>query len=243
MSYSRVKKALIIAAGRGVRMNEHSKETPKCLLKIGNSTIVEAILHILQKGGIEEVIIVTGYKEEIIRKYLGNGEKYRLRLRFAFNKNWQKKNGISVLAARHYFKKGEHFLLMMSDHLFDDSIFHSMIKAPLEDGEVLLAVDRDAQGVFDIDDAMKVVLEKTIIRDIGKELKNYNGVDCGLFKCTPALFDALEQTSVGGDCSLSDGCRQLILDGNFKGLDIKDAFWLDIDTPQALMFATKKNKS
>ena len=236
----RVKKALIIAAGRGMRMNEHSKEIPKCLVNIGNTTIIGAILQSLQKAGIEEVVIVTGYKEESIRNSLGNGGELGLRLTYAFNANWQKKNGVSVMTARDFFQKDEHFLLMMSDHLFEGAMLYALIDAPLDDGEVLLAVDRNYQGIFDIDDAMKVVLEKTLIRNIGKELKNYNGIDCGLFKCTPALFDALEKSAIDGDCSLSDGCRQLIAEQKFKGLAIKDTFWIDIDTPQALEFAKKK---
>ncbi len=236
---TKVTKALIIAAGRGMRMNEHTEEIPKCLIRFGETTIIGAILDSLQRVGIKEVVIVTGYKENLLRSTLGRGDDFGLQITYVLNKDWHKKNGVSVLAARDSFASDEPFLLMMSDHIFSDSMLTELLAANLHSGEVLLAVDQNHDKIFDIDDAMKVVVEGDIIRNIGKELKSYNGIDCGLFKCTPALFDALEQSLVDGDCSLSDGCKVLIREEKFRALVLKKAHWIDIDTPQAFEYAHK----
>lgn len=233
-------RALIIAAGRGIRLNEHSQEIPKCLISVGERGIIETILLTLKRAGIEEVVIVTGYKSEVIEARLGEGKQLGLRLRYVFNPAWQKRNGVSVYAARKCFAQDEHFLLMMSDHLFSPDMLAKLMAAPLSIGEIALAVDPNISAIFDIEDATKVVYEGEHVRNIGKTLATYNGIDCGLFKCTTGLFDALAAAMLEGDCSLSDGCIQLIAAGKMKSVEIGEAFWIDIDTPEALAFAMEK---
>lgn len=235
-----INRALIIAAGRGIRLNSHSQEIPKCLISVGERSIIEIILATLQRAGIEEVIIVTGYKREIIEQRLGDGSRLGLRLAYVFNESWQKKNGVSVYTARQAFAPQEQFLLMMSDHLFAPEMLATLMSAPLGKGEIALAVDSHIDSIFDIDDATKVCYEGAAIKQIGKTLPIYNGIDCGLFKCTTALFDALAAAMVDGDCSLSDGCGQLIKVEKMKAADIGQAFWIDIDTPEALAYAIRK---
>ncbi|MCL4704398.1 phosphocholine cytidylyltransferase family protein [bacterium] len=237
-----VTRALIIAAGRGIRLNEHSQEIPKCLISVGEHSIIETILTTLQRAGIQEVVIVTGYKKEVIEQRLGEGSQLGLKLRYVNNPDWHKKNGVSVYAARHYFAAHEQFLLMMSDHLFAPELLHTLMQEPIAAGEIALAVDRKVNSIFDIDDAMKVMFDGSHITNIGKMLREYNGIDCGLFKCTSGLFEALAAAMRKGDCSLSDGCTQLIAAGKMRGVDIGAAFWIDIDTPEALAFAIEKLK-
>jgi choline kinase len=235
-----ITRALIIAAGRGIRLNEHSQEIPKSLITVGNRSIIETILATLQRAGIEEVVIVTGYRSEVMMHRLGDGSRFGLRLRYVYNPDWQKKNGVSVYAASDCFSDDEQFLLMMSDHLFSPDMLAALMASPINRGEIALAVDRKVASIFDIDDAMKVVFDGTYIREIGKTLDNYSGIDCGLFKCTTALFDALAEAMVDGDCSLSDGCKKLIAANKMRGVDIGNAFWIDIDTPEALAYAINK---
>ena len=65
-------------------------------------------------------------------------------------------------------------------------------------------------------------------------LRNYNALDTGMFLCSEALFGWLEKAAVNGNCSLSDGLRLMAAEGKFKGSDIGDAHWQDVDTPAAL---------
>ncbi len=207
---------------------------------MGERSIVETILLTLARAGIAEVVIVTGYKHEVIEQRLGDGQRLGLRLRYVFNPDWQKRNGVSVYSARACFAPNEQFLLMMSDHLFSPDMLTKLMAAPIAAGEIALAVDPKVSAIFDIDDAMKVVYEGEHIRNIGKTLTSYNGIDCGLFKCTTGLFDALAAAMIDGDCSLSDGCSQLIANGKMKSVEIGEAFWIDIDTPEALAFAMER---
>ena len=92
-------------------------------------------------------------------------------------------------------------------------------------------------GVFDLDDATKVRRDGNHIVDIGKEIDKYDALDTGMFLCSPALFDRLQSAVKDGNCSLSDGMRQLAQDRCLRALDIGEAGWQDLDTPEALAHA------
>jgi len=102
---------------------------------------------------------------------------------------------------------------------------------------VALAVDYDVRRVFDLDDATKVQVDEGLIRQIGKQLPRYNGIDCGLFACSPAVYDALGESMVDGDCSISDGMTVLARRGALLALDVAGREWQDVDTPEMLVQA------
>ena len=72
---------VILAAGRGTRMG--NIEVPKCLLKIGNITLIDHQLSCLKKLGIDDVLVVTGFHHDMIRDHLGSGVEY------IFNENFE----------------------------------------------------------------------------------------------------------------------------------------------------------
>ena len=102
---------------------------------------------------------------------------------------------------------------------------------------MILAVDPNIDRVFDLDDATKVLRNGDRIVDIGKEIAHYDALDTGMFLCSPTLFDRLELAAKEGNCSLSDGMRQLIAEGRLRALEIGEGQWQDLDTPEALAHA------
>ena len=85
-------------------------------------------------------------------------------------------------------------------------------------------------------------MTKVQVRDgrivaIGKTIPAYNAFDTGIFRCTPALFAGLEESSRRGDCSLSGGIRVLAETQNALALDSDGRFWIDIDDERALALA------
>jgi 1L-myo-inositol 1-phosphate cytidylyltransferase len=71
-----------------------------------------------------------------------------------------------------------------------------------------------------------------LIVRIGKELDDYNALDTGLFLITPALIEALDTVDGPGGCSLSQGVAALAAAGRMKAVDVGDATWIDVDTPE-----------
>jgi len=151
------------------------------------------------------------------------------------NLEYQKANGVSALAAK--TELNQPFLLLMSDHIFEPKTARGLLRQPLADDEVILAVDSKIDRVFDLDDATKVQRKGNYIVGIGKDLLRYDALDTGMFLCSPALFDRLEAARKNGDCSLSDGMRRLAQDWKLRAFDIDDGHWQDVDSPQALAHA------
>ena len=146
-----------------------------------------------------------------------------------------RQNGVSVLKARDEIQ--DNFLLLMADHVFDPETARVLMKQPLGASEAILAVDPNIDRVFDLEDATKVRREGNLIVDIGKEIANYDALDTGMFLCSPVLFDRLESATRDGNCSLSDGMRQLARERSLRALEIGEAHWQDVDTPEALAHA------
>lgn len=221
-------KALIIAAGRGIRLEAITKSEPKSLIQLLGLSLIDRVILTARQARIDDFVIVIGYLGEKIKERLGNGSNYGVRITYIENKEWHRGNGVSVLRAKELLK--EKFVLLMSDHIFDAKILSELRETRLQDDECVLVVDRTPKEYIDLDDATKVKIEKEHLQDIGKKIKDYNCVDCGIFLLSPSIFEALEESIEAGDETLSGGIRVLARKRRIKPFDVKNNFWIDIDT-------------
>lgn len=229
-------RCLIIAAGRGSRLAHLYPLKP--LIPVAGTALLERIMAGAAAAGIHEFVVVSGYRSEEIKRFVAEvAGKRKLSATVIFNPDWEKENGFSVLAARQALQS--EFVLLMADHLFDGRILGALLAAPLGDGQVMLAVDRRTADHphIDLDDVTKVNARAGRIVDIGKKIPAYNAFDTGIFRCTPALFAALEESVRRGDFSLSGGMRVLAEKRNALVLDSGDRFWIDVDDERALKLA------
>lgn len=232
-------KAVIIAAGCGSRLKSIHKDIPKTLIKINKERLIDSIIGKIKNAGINEIIIITGYKSEMLKSALSDYNNGGLKLIFAYNPDWEKENGISVLCAKEYIPEDEQFILLMSDHIFDQEILTQIVETEIKKEEALLALDFKIGKIPDLDDGMKIHCTKTdetiySIQRFGKKLNSYNAIDCGIFKFNYNFFSALDESISKGKCSLSYACNILSDKNKMKGLDIKESLWLDVDTPEIL---------
>jgi choline kinase len=159
---------------------------------------------------------------------------------FIENRDWQKQNGISLLVAAGHV--GARFLLTMSDHLFDRAIIGRLLDS-FDPGFLNIAMDRKLGSIFDLEDAMKIRTRGDRVIGIGKNLEDYDAIDIGLFVCPVEIFGYLERAksdSCRNDCSLADGIRLMAADDKVRGIDIGNAWWQDVDTPEMLQHAEKQ---
>ena len=133
------------------------------------------------------------------------------------------------------------FFLAMGDHLFESSILDQLL-AQADLSRLNLAIDKKIASIFDLDDAMKVQTQGNLIAAIGKKLENYNAIDTGIFLCPEILFEYLRRALKDNDCSLADGVRLMAEDRNALAVDIGNAWWQDVDTPQMLARAEQEAK-
>src|SRR5271165_3326781 len=230
-----VNECLILAAGNGSRIASVSGGAPKPLVPLHGAPLLEHVMMSAQEAGINRFVIVTGYRADLIRRWFSARPVDGISVTLVENPDYHKANGVSALAAKEELHKP--FLLLMADHIFEPKTAKALLQQELEDDEVILAVDSKVDRVFDLDDATKVRRDGNCIIEIGKELAGYDALDTGMFLCSPALFTRLEGAKKNGDCSLSDGMRQLGREHKLRAFDIGDAHWHDVDSPEALAHA------
>jgi 1L-myo-inositol 1-phosphate cytidylyltransferase len=230
-----VDQCLILAAGNGSRIASLSGGVPKPLVPLCGVPLLEHVILSSEQAGINRFVIVVGYRADLIRRWFAARSFGRISVTWIENLDYHKANGVSALAAKE--KLHDPFLLLMSDHLFEPKTAKALLHEPLSDDEVILAVDYKIDRVFDLDDATKVQCNGNQIVGIGKDLACYNALDTGMFLCSPTLFHRLESAKKNGNCSLSDGMRQLGGEQKLRAFDIGDAHWQDVDTPEALAYA------
>ena len=229
---SAITQCLILAAGNGSRIAPVAGGGPKPLVPLCGVPLLEHVMTSSREAGIERFVIVAGYRADLIRRWLSHRTIAGVSATLIENPEYHKANGISALAAKAEFNQP--FLLLMSDHIFETKTAQALMRQPLAEDEVILAVDTKLDRIFDLDDATKVRCDGNHVVEIGKHLSRYNALDTGMFLCSPALFSCLESAKKNGDCSLSDGMRRLAQQRKLRAFDIGGGHWQDVDSPQAL---------
>ncbi len=224
-------KCLIVAAGQGTRLRGKAELKP--LLPIRGVPLIERVIANAQVAGIDSFVIVTGYRAEELQTRLQLvGSRLNTRITAVYNPEWSRANGLSVFAARQYLD--EPFLLCMCDHLMDPDIVRQMIAARQEAATVMLGVDFNIDNPLnDIEDVTRVKCDGDRLLHIGKVIQDFNCFDTGIFRCTPVMFDALAESQVRGDDSISGAMNVLAEWGKARVFDIGDRLWVDVDDPVA----------
>jgi len=226
-------KCLILAGGQGLRLK--AKWNSKPLIPLLGMPLIERVILTANKAGLTDFYVVIGYNREKVKEHLEKFSKARnISITYIINDAWKRENGISVLKAKNFIE--ENFILLMCDHIFDESILIKLIDQKIANDEIMLAVDykiKDNKFV-DVGDATKVNVQNNNIESIGKNIKEYNAYDTGIFICSPAIFNAIEESSNKRDSSLSGGIRVLARKKKAKTFDIKNSYWIDVDVEDML---------
>jgi len=231
-------KCLIIAAGKGSRLSPKGNTKP--LIRLLGVPLVERVVRSVVQAGVDDFYVVSGYNGDQLRPFLdAMAHRCRIRISHLINDAWEQGNGLSVLRGKECLS--DPFLLVMADHLFDPSIVRDLTKCPPRAGEITLAIDRKTSNpIINLEDVTRVECKNGKVSNIGKGLSEFDAFDTGIFLCTPALFEALEQNiAQNGDTSLSGGVRHMAIQGKVNCFEIGGRFWLDLDDPADFSQAEK----
>jgi choline kinase/phosphatidylglycerophosphate synthase len=231
--------ALILAAGLGSRLHLQTK-TPKPLTRVLGLTLAERVVCTLLDAGIRRFLVTLGHEAETVRGHFSDIARRRgVTIDFIEAKGWKRGNGAGALAAKGHTGEAPFFLVMI-DHLFDPKIARALADDPPAPGEMRLAVDRDKDGIFDLDDVTRVKIGDGRIKEIDKTLDDWDAGDTGIMLCTSGLYEGLERAAASNKHGLSDGLGELAGEGRAKTVDVTGLPWLDVDTPEALREAERR---
>lgn len=210
-------KAVILAAGCAKRMGGE----PKPLIKLFGLPIIE---HTIRKLKGYEIIVVYHKKE--IADYIK--EKFP-DIKLVYNNQPDKENGWSLYLARDFIN--DDFILLMADHFYGEKFFNFVRKK-----ETTVFVSKHCSDAVE---ATKVKVSGNKVVDIGKELKEYDYFDTGLFYCKREIFDFIEKLKEKKEgIKLAEVIKEMAKEGKVS-YEVVDDYWIDIDTREELKKAEK----
>jgi choline kinase len=171
-------KALILAAGVGRRLKPITDRIPKTLIRIRDRPIIDHILSSIKKCNIKDVLIVTGYRDEMIRDYVGSGSKWGLNVNYCHNEKYRVTENIYSVMLAEKELLGEGFILINADDLFSPTIISRMMK---KRGNIVIAVD--GEGTLGSEE-VKVTVNNGKITSVTKKMDPSQafGEDIGITK-------------------------------------------------------------
>ncbi len=222
-------KAIILAAGASKRLGKLTENLPKCLLPLGDRTIIEHQTGNLRSCGITDIIVVTGFCEELLRQRCGTSFRYVRNPVFATT------NSIySLWLARE--EAQEDFVVLNSDVVFHQGILTKLLNAPYADA---LAVSfHDRMG----DEEMKVRVQDEKICDISKDMapEEAQGENVGIVKFSArgsrVLFNKIEELVGNGivNAWLPLAFQKICSYHTLYAVSTEGLPWIEIDFPEDL---------
>ena len=248
-------KAIIVAAGPGIRLLPFTENKPKCMLEVGGKTILQRNLEVLKENGITDIVIVKGHKSDAINYP---------NIKYYYNPNYLENN---ILTSLFYAEKEmrDGFIFSYSDILYSASVLRKLLQSK-EDMSLVIDVDwaqrYKGRTLHPIDEAELVVVEDGKVVKISKFMnpaiaygefiglakftrkgvemliRNYKRIRankwCG-FKAHHRFQDAVSIDKA----YLTDMLQELINRGYpIHSVDINGG-WLEIDTSQDLQIARR----
>ncbi|CAI5722630.1 unnamed protein product [Hyaloperonospora brassicae] len=231
-----VQQVLLTAASSTMCLD--GSHTPKCLLVLGEYTLLEHILAQLFVAGIQRVVVIVSYYGDEIMAHVKESFLYaKLQIEFLnLGQATSYGHARTLLSARNLFTQP--FLIHTADHVFDRAIISRVARFDLDDCVACVLVDTNKNVVKGLPfTAGKVLLDSSngTIREIGRGLKHFDAIDAGLFLATTKLFAALEMLAYEKPLfSLAEALNVLRPTYGLKYVETNGDAWLSVETQAQL---------
>lgn len=233
MPESTIRRAVVLAAGRGTRMGEATAEAPKPMLMVQGRPMLEHVLENLAGAGVERFLLVVGYRREVIEAYF---RKWRLPVEFAVQKAPDGTGSAARLARE--FTADEPFLLTFGDILCGADAYRRCMGVMREHPATAAVM-----GVRWVDDPWRgaAVYEEQgrILRVIekpppGSSTTHWNSA--GLYAFKPVVYDYLERLELSprGEYELTSALEMMLAGGLELRIAPVEGAWRDVGTPDDL---------
>jgi len=227
-------KAVVLVAGKGTRMEPLTSDCPKVMLQVANKPILEHILNSAIQAGIEGFVFITGYLEQQIREYFGDGSKWGVSIDYV-----QQKEQLGTANAIGYAKGHveEAFLVLNGDMLIGQEDLKALISRTEEAVICVKEVENPSDfGVLEVEN-------NKVVRIIEKP-KNppTNLANAGVYLFRESIFDFIDRTqaSVRKEFEITDSIQMLIDSGAAVGYSPLEGRWIDIGYPWDLLKANER---
>jgi len=214
-----------------VRLNGTAGELPKCLVKVGNLTLIEHQIQALKSAGIDEIVIVIGHGAERVRQTCGPDCVY------VENREYASTNSMfSLWLARDFLPDG--FVVLNADVLFHPQILIDLLSSSCEDALLVAYCDEQTPPLGE--EEMKVCVREGRVEDISKSIdpRKAEGENVGIVKFGPSGARALVRHM---DALIANGARrdwaprafrELARERPLHAISTQGHPWIEIDFPE-----------
>ncbi len=222
--------AVILSAGEGTRMRPLTYTRPKVMLPIANKPILQHLIENLARAGVDEIVLVVGYKEETVRKYFGD-EFNGVKIRYVRQKK-QLGTAHALLSAEHVLE--DRFLMLNGDAIVFEDDLKKLVKE--ESGIAVFEVPNPQDfGVVEVVDGnVSRIIEKP-------EKPKSRLINAGVYAFTKEIMDYVRNTpiSVRGEYEVTDSITMAVSNGfEFKAVEIER--WIDVGYPWDMLKANEE---
>jgi len=229
-----IKKAVLLAAGRGTRMRDLTEALPKPMLEVRGKPVLQHIVEGLRDNGLTSLLIVVGWRGEVVKEFFGDGSKLSVKIDYE-TQTVQDGTG-RVVALAQNFVGADPFLLSYGDILIAPENYRR-IRDALAGAEAVISVKRSD----DVSQGGAVFLnDKFELTDLREKPKPgeptspwYNA---GVYAFQRSIFDYIAklEPSPRGEYELTDAIRNLALGGKkVQAIEIAGD-WADVRDPEIL---------
>ena len=218
-------KAVVMAAGKGVRLMPLTDETPKVLITVAGKPFLYYVLKTLEKAGITDIALIVGYKKEQFPAFL---ETYGFSAKL-IEQTEQLGTGHAILQAEEFCGE-DNFIALGGDNVWGAEDIKAMINDDLFCAVSGIEVEHPEQyGVL--------VTEGDTLKEIQEKPSEPAGnlINTGLYKFTYDIFEALKRigTSARGEYELTDAVTLLARQGKVKVAI--SGLWLDLGKKEDIL--------
>lgn len=228
-----VKKAVLLAAGKGTRMKELTNELPKPMLEVRGKPILLHIVEGLKAAGVTDFCIIVGYRADVVRDFFGDGSKFGIRVCYA-TQVVQDGTGRVVELAKD-FAGDDAFILSYGDILIDPANYTRLTDLDSADGIVTVkhnAGEIAKGGCVVVNDRFE--LTDLIEKPAGPAPSPW--YNAGVYAFRPSIFNftARLKLSPRGEYELTDAIRDLAKSGRVVKVIELSGDWADVRDPEVL---------
>jgi len=229
-------KGIILVGGFGTRLRPLTTNIPKPIMPIVNKPFLTYQIELLKMYGVKEIILAIGHLSELIKKTLGDGSEYGVKLIYSPEKQPMGTGGAVKLASKHL--KGDGAFVLNGDVLTDINLGKMLDYHKEKGAKATIALVPVADpSKFGLVETLKTGEIKAFVEKPGVNEITTNMINAGAYYFEPEVFDMIPD---GVNYSLERGLYPEFLQKKvpFFAYNSND-YWTDIGMPEKFMEANK----
>lgn len=219
-------KAVILAAGEGMRLRPLTTSEPKVMIPIANRPVLEYVVDALVQNDVHDIVMVVGYRKERIMSHFEDGRKFGAKIEYVVQEK-QLGNGHALACARD--RVSGDFLVLAGDNIVDARAVGDLLRSATCPSALVVESENPSKyGVVTIEKgAIRGVVEKPV--DLVSNI-----ILTGLFCVKDSIFSVIDECIASGEYGLSNAFRATLGESGIKPV-FSDGLWIDAVYPWDLL--------